>query len=150
MAHSIGLTLALLPLVTSAIQLYASVAAAVHRHRRGVPGARDFLRLLNVQRVVFRNATKSLLVSCVGEEAATRMLSDSQDMLWNEQFIQDSLQRKLDISYDAVVDLFLLIRSELNYLEAEMRRLENAACREANVRFLLAKFPLADSYAYRM
>ena len=78
------LTLAIVPLVISAVEHYSDVSKAISRYRHFSDHIDEFFSELDVQCRIFQTSLQLLLASAVGDDQATRMLRDENDGGWTD------------------------------------------------------------------
>jgi len=124
MAEAVGLVLAVLPLVISALEHYSKAASKVSRFRRYDNEISKLSTRLRVQRAIFTNANRRLLTACVSPKEAVTMLEDPDHPVWTEENTERLLIEQLGDNRGAFVESITLISGQLCNLEEEYRKLE--------------------------
>lgn len=78
------LTLAIIPLIVSAVKHYSDVSKAVSRYRHYSDHIDEFFSEVNVQCRIFQTSLQLLLASAVGDEQAASMLQDEKHLGWED------------------------------------------------------------------
>lgn len=124
MAEAVGLALAIVPLIISALEHYDDVAKHCRTFARYGHRIKDSLRAVNVQEVIFRKANERMLCHCVEEEKARRMLADVHHLSWRDEDIATLYIQRLGDSRIAIEDCIRLIADELATIKQKLDRLE--------------------------
>ncbi len=118
-----GLVLAVLPLLVSAAQNYNNCLEPFWRYRGFPNEAERFLKLLKIQRTIFRNHCAILLGNFISQDAALNLLQSPCDRWVQNLKIETGLHQLLSDSREACTDIVGLIISRLTTIERERRDL---------------------------
>ena len=117
--EAVGVALALLPLLISAAENYNNCVGPFSRYKRFAKEAEEFVQLLNVQRIIFRNECQILLEGLIGGEVAASMLNNPNHPSWRDPALNEQLIQLLDKSETACANIINLISGRLREVELE-------------------------------
>ena len=116
-----GLTIALLPLLISAAENYNNCIGPFLRYKRFSKEAGQFIQLLDVQKVIFRNECEILLENFIEKDVAASMLSNSNHPTWHDPQLHQQLVQLLGESEEACANIINLISGRLREVEQDCR-----------------------------
>lgn len=123
-ATGVGLALAILPLIISALENYEYTFQPIiifsRRYRKDVE---RFQNALKVQRVTFANECCFLLHS-VTSSRGNVMIDDLGHALWQDEDLEEQLKAHLVDSYDGCVSALSLINDALTEILNETKTLD--------------------------
>ncbi|EXJ67421.1 uncharacterized protein A1O5_09434 [Cladophialophora psammophila CBS 110553] len=124
-------TLAVLPLVITALEHYSTVSRTISRYRNFSDQVQEFFAELDVQCKIFQTSVQLLLTPEVGDDQAVRMLQDENDRGWKDAQLDTYLSERfsggtasaarncLDLIRRQIVKL-LEVSESFKYIEAEV------------------------------
>ena len=122
---AVGLALAVLPLLVSAIEHYDTSLRPFIRYKHLAREADRYLSRFQVQKVVFKNSCKALLHNVIDQDSASRMVeSGTNHRSWGDSELDRQLSRSLSGSKDVCVTVIRLIEDALRDLEGETKDLK--------------------------
>ena len=136
MAEAVGLALAVLPLIISAIEHYGGCTRPFSRYRDFTSRARHFHQKLNTQRTIFRNQCRLLLLEIVEQEIATEMMNDQRHPCWSSAQLDQDLKEQINASQDSCVGVLQEIGAILQRLQKWIDQLEFALEQDTKVSFV--------------
>ncbi|KAJ9615801.1 hypothetical protein H2200_001878 [Cladophialophora chaetospira] len=111
------LTLAILPLVISALDHYTTVHRAVSRYQKFSQHVDEFAAQLRIQCGIFQTSVQLVLATEVGDEQAVHMLGDENDVAWNDSELDSQLSERFSpVTVAAVKDCLSLIQQKIQKL----------------------------------
>ncbi|KAF8863342.1 hypothetical protein BDZ45DRAFT_798312 [Acephala macrosclerotiorum] len=127
--EGVGIVLAVLPLIVSALEHYEDVFVPFQRYKDYVPELGRFQRRLLAQKTIFRSQCQLLLVSLTDEDTARSMLEEGHHQEWLSNDLEARLSEQLGDSTTACVATIKEIQTQLSSIEEEA---ENTNVRIAN------------------
>ena len=122
MAEAAGFTLAVLPLLISAVENYEVVFRPLVTYCRYAKEAERFTNRLKAQKTVFRNECHLLLSSvCDQPQEVDAMLNVSEHPLHSDMDIDTRILKLLDSSYDTCMSTLKLINDTLEEIGEETK-----------------------------
>lgn len=106
-----GLTLAILPLIISAIENYEYTFRPIVTYHRYRKEAKRFQNVLRIQKTAFENECRLLLSTVTTHE--DEMLNDRTSGLWRDEELDRRLAERLDESFVTCVSTLELINESL-------------------------------------
>lgn len=100
--EGLGIVLAVLPLIVSALEHYEDVFVPFQRYKHYVPELARFQRRLLAQKTIFRSQCQLLLVSLTDEDTARSML-EGHHQEWLSNDLEARLSKQLGDSTNACV-----------------------------------------------
>ena len=143
MAEAAGLALAVLPLLISAAESYRNCIRPIERFLCFNSHVRRFQDEFNVQRTIFRNQCRILLVRVVEDEVATCMLQDTAHPSWQDHDIDKRISCQLRDSKEACATVIGSIKTILKDLEGWSATLTNTVHAKEGTSTLKAKLKLS-------
>jgi hypothetical protein len=122
--ETVGLGLAVIPIVISVADHYSAAARALKRYRQFSSEIRRLSMFMNVQRTKFHCEIQSLLSQCVGWERAELLLEDTDNEQWKDKGLEEAFATKLGTSRASFMRLIEDINAELCEMEARLRPFE--------------------------
>ena len=111
------LSLAVLPLVISALEHFSTVRKAVSRYRTFSEYVDEFFAELDIHFRIFHTSVQLLLTAEVGDEQAVRMVADVDDVAWHDSDLDAHLsERFCHTSATSVRNCLFLIRQQIKKL----------------------------------
>lgn len=117
MAEAVGLALAVIPLVVSAAEHFATTKSCISRYRKFSEDVQEFVADLNTQATIFRSATQLLLMSYVGEDKSVQMINDYSHPGWTDADIEDYLHKRFSTCLSGLMDALSLLSNRLVSLQ---------------------------------
>lgn len=128
-----GLTLAVLPILLSAAQLYSNCLSPFSRYKRFAKEARDYHKELEIQRTIFRNQCRNLLEEVIDHDEASSMLNSLTQQAWKNQRLDEQLAQHLGESLRACVAIIELIEQRLRDISEESEGFKSIVEQEKKV-----------------
>ena len=117
-----GLALAVLPILLSVAKHYDDCLSPFVRFKKFSKEAKCYLRQLEVQKAIYRNACLCLLEDVAEHAIASRMLSTPADDGWLNQDLDDLIVEQLGSSKEACIAAVKLIEQKLQDIEEEHQK----------------------------
>ena len=138
-----GLTLALLPLLVSAVENYDKCAAPLSRFKRFPKEAKRFLQELDIQKVIFHNQCRLLLENVVDQEVAATMIQTAEHHFWRDINLEGRLAQLLEKSRGACITTIELIGERLKAIESDCQSLSASLTESDQVNVVIKPPPPA-------
>ena len=131
----VGIVLAVLPLVISAIEQYDFFAPFIC-HCAFTRELQIFRRKLDARKLLFRNECRLLLESLVQDEVLEEMFKEgSNHPSWRDTELEGRLKGHLEESYDVCIGMVVAIKGCIDQLKHKTKGLEVMLTPEAGVRY---------------
>ena len=122
--EAVGLALAVLPLIISAIEHYNFFAPYIH-HSGFTRELLNFRRKLDAKKLIFRNECRLLLEELVQEELMDEMFREgSSHPLWTDKDLNEQVKLYLGESYEACVEIMKAITDCIDQLREKTQGLD--------------------------
>lgn len=96
----LGLVLAVLPLVISALEHYEEGVSTIEKFFRYKREIRSIIEALATENAMFKNSCEQLLSDFLGPVELAEMLQNPRGDTWSQPHIATELRARLDRSYD--------------------------------------------------
>jgi hypothetical protein len=117
----VGLVLATLPLIISALEHYAEGVHTIKAFRKFEREVGSLIRDLAVEKRVLCNSIELLLQSVVdSEEELESLIEDPGGTLWSDEAFKLRLKKKLQKSYNAYIDKMEDMRDAFDELKKRL------------------------------
>ena len=126
MAETVGLVLAVLPVLISAVEHYEDCWRPLLRYSKFTLKFEHFQRRFKVQKTIFRNECRLLLESVLEDSIASRMLGDSAHRNWKSEAIEERIVRGLESSKEGCVEIITQVQEQLEVIDEICRGFEEA------------------------
>lgn len=110
------LTLAIVPLIISALDHYSTVRDTLSRYRNFSEYVEEFFAEFTVQCEIFKTSVQLLLTANVGDGQAARMLENENDAGWNDPDLDAYLCRRFSGEKTLLRNSLFLIRLSIKRL----------------------------------
>lgn len=148
-----GLTLAVLPMLLSAVQKYNNCLSPFGRYKRFAKEAQGYYRELDVQRIIFRSQCRGLLEEIVDHDEASSMLNSLTQKAWTNKYLDVKLAQQLGESLEACISIIELIEQRLQDIGGESEGFKSIVEQEKKVLLVsdIVSFgSLTDRYWYHL
>lgn len=115
------LSLAIVPLVISALQHYSTVRQTISRYRNFSEHVEEFFAELDVQCRIFQTSVQLLLIAEVADGQATRMLENENDVGWTDPDLDAHLCKRFSSRN------ILSLKSSLFLIRRQIKKLLNVS-----------------------
>src|SRR5262245_14680943 len=96
----VGLMLAVLPLIISALEHYEEGVSTIEKFFRYKREIRSIIEALATENAIFKNSCEQLLSDIFGPAELAEMLQNPRGETWSQPHIVTELRARLDRSYD--------------------------------------------------
>ena len=96
----VGLVLAVLPLIISALEHYEEGVSTIDKFLRYKREIRSIIEALATENAMFKNSCEQLLSDFLGPVELAEMLQNPRGEIWSQPKIVTELRARLDRSYD--------------------------------------------------
>lgn len=124
MAEIAGLVLSVVPIIAATLQQYGTVYKLCKRFQKCKSGIEELLNCLHLQRVIFKNETRFLLIAAVGPEQATAMTQDLGHPSWSDPAIEARLDSILGDSKEALTMAAQRALDKMKRFEEDVQKLD--------------------------
>ena len=129
-----GLALAVLPLVISAVEHYKKCLRPIKHYRTFARDAERVLDLLSLQRAIFNNQCRILLERTVDHDVAANMLKGgARHPQWSDKALEEHLCQMLGDSREEYAMVFGRIEEQLECLDKRCQDLESTINQDPRV-----------------
>jgi hypothetical protein len=120
--ETVGLVLATLPLIISALEHYAEGIQTIKSLRKFKREVNSLMRGLAIEEQLLRNSIELLLQSVVdSEEELEKLIEDPGGTLWSDEAFKLRLKNKLQKSYNAYIDKMEDMRDAFDELKKRLQ-----------------------------
>lgn len=127
------LALALLPILISAVEHYSDCFRPLRRYHKFTSEIDHFLQRLKIQRAIFRNQCRILLLNAVDQDVASHMLEERDHPSWSDADTEKVLIEQLGSSREACIAAIGLIDESLCDIARKIRGLGTIVDQEYQV-----------------